>query len=335
MPNIAPPPAQSAAKPKRRIWRWILIVAAALVALAIIGFLTLAAIAFKSGGSALNRGVSLVQTTKSSGMMGLAAPMAPSYDLAQEADESYSYRAEMMYPVPEPRAGQTAAEVDQKIIKNGSLQMVVMDVGEAATRIAAAAAGKGGFVQSSSITERADGTHYGQISVRVPAKEFEASMAEIKGYAETVKNESASGQDVTEQYTDLEAQLRNARAQEQTFLAVLDKAKNVEDILKVQEQLGRVRGIIESLEGRLKYLENVTTLSTISVYLEEEPRVQVPTKEFRPWSEIKAAVQSLVAAFQQMLTTLIWLVIVGGGLFLPIAILVWIIVVIVKRMRRK
>ncbi len=230
-------------------------------------------------------------------------------------------------PMPpyEPSAGQTAAEVDQKIIKNGYLNLSVVKVSETATKISDMAARRKGFVQSSSITERGDGTYSGDISIRVPAAEFEASMNEIKSYAALVKNETSTGQDVTEQYTDLEAQLRNARAQEEVYLEILKQARTVDDTLKVQQQLGMIRGQIESLQGRLKYLENVTSYSTISVSLAEEPSVRAPTKEFRPFTIVKEAFQTLVTVFQSLIAGLIWVVIVWGGVLLPVALIAWLI----------
>lgn len=229
----------------------------------------------------------------------------------------------IVMPPYEPTAGETAAQVDQKIIKNGYLQLSVEKVAETSVRITDMAARRGGFLQSSSITERGDGTYSGDVTVRVPAKEFEAAMNEIKSYAKLVKRETATGQDVTEQYTDLEAQLRNARAQEETYLAILKQARTVEDTLMVQDRLGAVRAQIESLQGRMQYLENVTSYSTISVSLSEEPNVRVPTREFRPVAIMKQAFQTLVAVFQNLVAGLIWLVIVWGGVLLPLGLVAW------------
>jgi len=261
------------------------------------------------------------------------APQFAAMDMMAEESADYGRGIAPMPPQP-GYGGQTAAEVDQKIIKNGSLQLAVDDVGESVNRITSLAGDKKGFVQTSSVSERRDGTHYGQITIRVPAAAFDAAMQEIKGLAAVVKNESASGQDVTEKYTDLEAQLRNALAQERTYLAVLDKAETVEEILKVQQYLGQIRGTIESLQGRLKYLENMTSYSTINVSLEEEPVVRVPTKEFRPLTSVKEAVQALVDLGQGLLVGLIWAVIVGGGLLLPFGLLALLVVLIVKKVRR-
>lgn len=271
----------------------------------------------------------------STGGTASVAPSMPSKGMDRDlAYEESAGRPATGMPVPmPPTAGETAAEVDQKIIKNGSIRMTVDNVSSASDRITAIAIGKGGFVQGSSSSERGDGTHEGYVTIRVPAKDFETAMTEIKAIAKLVRNDSTNSQDVTEQYTDLEAQLRNAKRQEETYLAVLAKANTVEDILKVQERLGYIRGTIEQLEGRKKYLENVTSFSTISVSLEEEPVVRLPTKEFRPVAVMKEAVQALIGAFQKIVEALIWIVIVGGGIVAPIALIALLVRAALRRRR--
>jgi len=232
-------------------------------------------------------------------------------------------------------AGSTAAEVDQKIIKTGYLDITVDAVDEVATKIIALATGKGGYTQSSSVSERKDGTKFGNITVRIPATEFENTMVEIKKIATAVDTESASGQDVTEEYSDLEAQLKNAQAQEVEYLKILNKAESVTEILKVQSYLGKIRGEIESLQGRIKYLGNLTSYSTITVSLSEEATIKLPSKEFRPWTAIKEAAQTLITVLQSLAITIIWLVILGGGILIPIVVAVWLVVWLVKKIIKK
>lgn len=240
------------------------------------------------------------------------------------------YNNRMMPPYYET-AGQTAADVVQKIIKTGSLDMLVRDVSAAATEIGTIAAARGGYLQSSSISEGSDGTYRGNVVVRVPVEKFEATMTALRDLATLVRNESSNGQDVTEQYTDLEAQLRNAKAQEETYLEVLKQAKSVEDVLKVQERLGAIRAQIESLQGRIQYLANTTSLSTISVNLSEETAVRAPTKEFRPIAIVKEAFQTLIVVVQDVIAGLIWFVIVWGGILLPTGLVIWLAVRAWKR----
>ncbi len=238
-------------------------------------------------------------------------------------------------PLPRPTAGATAAEVDQKIIKNGNLSLTVGKVADAADRITQLAQSGGGFVQSSMVADRGDGTYRGEVSVRVPVAKFEEMMGEIKKLASFVRSETATGQDVTEQYTDLQAQLRNAQAQEQTYLEVLKQARSVEDILKVQAQLGAIRGQIESLQGRITYLGNQTSYSTISVTLEEEPNVRAPTRGFRPFAIVQEAAQELVATVQNIIAGLIWIVILWGGILIPLILVLWIIAKLWKRRAKR
>ena len=115
----------------------------------------------------------------------------------------------------------------------------------------------------------------------------------------------------------------------------MKKADNVEDILRVQERLGMVRGQIESLEGRIKYLENMTSYSTISVSLTEEAEITVPTKEFRPGTIVKQAVQALVEIGQNTVASLIWIGIVGGGVGIPVLIVVLVILALVRRRKNQ
>ncbi len=272
-------------------------------------------------------------------MMGYVTDESKSYDYDLAAPEEAalrdSYASIIVPPSQEPTAGQTAAEVDQKIIKTGYLDLTVDDVGETASKLSALATGKGGFVQESSVSERADGTHYGNVTVRVPSDQFETTMTEIKAYAASVTTESAQGQDVTEQFTDLEAQLRNAKAQEEEYLEILGQAETVEEILMVQSYLSSVRYTIESLEGRIQYLENRTSYSTISVAMSEEPTVRIPTKDFRFGATVSEAGQALVAILQNLAVAAIWLVVVGGGILLPAGLVVWAIVRIVAKSRRR
>lgn len=272
---------------------------------------------------------------------GMVAPGAPSYaaDMAA-AEESYAYGGKAMMPPisPEPpygSGGQTAAEVDQKIIKNGSLRLTVGSVSSALSRTADIAKTRNGFVQNSSSSERGDGKHEGSITVRVPSSEFEAAVSDLKALALVVNYESTSGQDVTEQYTDLQAQLRNAKAQEEEYLRIMKKADTVEDILRVQERLGSVRGQIESLEGRIKYLENMTSFSTISVSLSEEAEITAPTKDFRPGTIVKQAVQALVEVGQSVVSALIWIAIVGGGMGVPVLVIVLVIRALIRRRKNQ
>lgn len=241
----------------------------------------------------------------------------------------------MPYPAPSV-GGQTAAEAEQRIIKTADLAIAVDGVEAKTHEVISIATGKGGFVQSSTLVEDEDGYKSGYVTVRVPSETFEDTITAIKNLSVRVDRESINGRDVTEQYTDIEARLRSAQAQEEQYLKILEQAETVQDILSVQSYLQSVRYEIESLQGQLDSLGNQTEYSTISVSLQEEVRIEVPTEKFDLGRDVKLALKYVVILAQTLLTYLVWLVIVGGAVIIPlglfIAVVVWVIRKIIARL---
>jgi len=190
---------------------------------------------------------------------------------------------------------------------------------------------KKGFISSSDIRTRDDETQYGTVTIRVPVKDFEKSVNELKKIAEVVQSESLSGVDVTEEFVDMEARLKNLRIEEEQYREILKTAKKIEDILKVNEYLFNIRGQIEGIEGRIKYLSNLTDLATIEITLSEEPTIRIPTSEWRPLDTIKIAFSAMVRMLQGFVNILIWL----AFICLPIALVVWAIIMAIRFIRRR
>jgi len=254
-------------------------------------------------------------------------------EMADVAEEAFSRIAPV--PTDDYIGGETAAETEQKMIKTGDLSVVVDDATAGATQVSELASKYGGYVQSLNVYEYEDGSHYAYVTIRVPIDNFDSVMTDVKTLANLVETESIDSQDVTEQYTDLEARLKNAEAEEAQYLAILEKAEDVEDILNVTTYLSRVRETIERYEAQIKYLENQTDLATIYVYLGEEERIIIPADKWQPWVEIKTAVQTLVVFFQQVANALIWIVIFSLGVALPLALIIWLTAAIVRRIMKK
>ncbi len=220
---------------------------------------------------------------------------------------------------------------EQKVIKTGNVSLQVEKAESSVTSLTNLAKSKGGFVLSSSLYTSSDETQSGTVTLKVPVTKYEETMNEIKKLGD-VQGETSSGQDVTEQYADLQAQLKNYKAEEAQYLEILKKASTVEDILKVTEKLSIVRGYIEVAEGRLKYLESQTDMSTITVSLSEETRIDIPTKEWQPYETLKQAFRTWIIFLQGLVNVFIWLIIFLG----PVIVLIWIIVkLIIRRVRKK
>lgn len=161
-----------------------------------------------------------------------------------------------------------AADTDRLIIRTGNLSLVVEDVTQAIDLISNIATDTGGFVvnsQSYHIGESLRGT----ITVRVPSETFETAMTSIAALAVDVRSETTNSQDVTEEFVDLQARLKNLEAAEQQLLAIMAKAEKVEDVLAVQRELTNTRAQIEQTKGRIQFLERSTSTSLIQVDLEQ------------------------------------------------------------------
>ncbi|MDQ1284456.1 MAG: hypothetical protein QG620_804 [Patescibacteria group bacterium] len=223
---------------------------------------------------------------------------------------------------------------DKKVIKNGSLNMQVDSVDGAAREISQIAKDNGGDVFSSNAYQNAKKIKTGYVTVKVPVANFEKTYDDLKKVATLVVRESISGVDVTEQYVDLQAKIKNAQAEEQAYIRIMEQAQKVSDILEVQQQLSRVRGEIESLQGRIKYLESQTDMASIIVSMTEDADVTV-ADSWRPWQVAKEAINSLVIKIQNFVDFTIRLVITIIPILFLYGILVWLVYVIGRKVYGK
>lgn len=222
------------------------------------------------------------------------------------------------------------ATVDKKIIKNGSLNLKVDQVDEASERIKQIAKDNQGEIFSSNIRQSNKNIKSGSIIVKVPVANFEKSFAEIKTVASLVLSESTSGQDVTQEYVDLQGQLKNKQAEEQQFVEIMKQAQKIQDILDVTRQLSRVRGEIERLQGQLKFMDSQTDMSTISISLSEDQDITV-VDSWRPWQVVKGSVNALFKNIQGSVNFIIKLVIVVLPIFIIWGLIIWAVYLIGKK----
>ncbi len=180
--------------------------------------------------------------------------------------------------LPAARMGGTsdlAAQVPlagPRIVKTATL---TLEVGKGAfdrafQQATLVAGGHGGYVSTSQISH--DRERSGLLMVRVPAAQFEATLGELRGLGR-LKEEQVSGEDVTSQFVDLQARLRNWRAQESVLLRLMAGSRSIDDSLKVQGQLQAVQLQIEEITGQLRQLSNQSDLATISLSIREAPLV--------------------------------------------------------------
>ncbi len=215
-------------------------------------------------------------------------------------------------------AGPDLPSAERMIVRQGSLALVVADLAQALQKAGETARNLGGYVIYSSQQEEG-----ASIALRVPAEKFEPAMASLKALAVRVVNEDTRSQDVTEEYVDLEASLRNWEAAEAQYLEILKKAWEVEDILKVQQELVNVRGQIERIKGRMNYLERTTAMSQIDVSFQPS---KSPQPLVRPeWSlgeTLRGALRSLANFGQGLAGLAVW-VLVYSPIWLVLGLIIF------------
>jgi hypothetical protein len=173
------------------------------------------------------------------------------------ADASGGGAGAMQLPDARPSIIKTA-QLDIEVARD-SLQDAVDDA-------IAAAQDAGGFVLTTRLDDERSGR--GTLVLRVPAERFESALAALDDLGE-VLGRSVSGEDVGEEFVDLEARLRNFEAQEAVLLRLMDRAETVSDTIKVQRELTGIQLEVERIRGRLRFLEDQTSLGTVTVKLTE------------------------------------------------------------------
>jgi len=261
--------------------------------------------------------------TKTPGISGGEYFVEDNVALKSELESSY----DAGFSKDSDEAGETT--VIRKVITTGDLAIEVDDASAAVDEIISITQVAGGFVSSSSVYDNYYGESTGKagyVTIRIPQSGFTSVMDEIEAIG-AVTSKSISGRDVTEEYVDLSARLGNLERQELRLLEILNMTTTVDEVLDVERELGRIRGEIESLTGRLNYLNDRVDLSTINV------RVSEPRPITHSWG-LRDALSDSVNGFISTVNGLIVLI----GYVLPILIFVTVgggvIIFIRNRVRR-
>lgn len=205
-------------------------------------------------------------------------------------------------------AGSTAQQ--QMVIRNKTLQMRVDSVRTAVDKIDRLAKRNRGYITDSSISSQPgvtpqpvpdggpqtttpsddSGPLFGSITVKVPVASFDEFVRQVRKLG-TVRGESESSENVTQQHIDLVARVRNLQAEEKRLIEFLHAAKNVREMLLVENELSRVRGEIESLQGQIDYLEKQAAMGTLTVQLSEPGAVVSPGGQ--DWGVVSAITDAI------------------------------------------
>lgn len=284
-----------------------------------------------------------------------AAPMVEPYspdapESQKSAAESFGAQSDMPGAGVVVQTGADALTVAQTgsrmVIKNGEIRLLVEDADNAIDRALQVVGDVRGYIVSSRSWYQTgpDGKNYkyATVTIGVPADQFETAMRRFRAIALRVLDENASGQDVSDEYVDLQSQLVNLEATRDRIRKFLDDAQSVEESLSVNNELSKIEADIEKIKGRMNYLSNRSAFSTITITFEPDipplpptpTRTPVPTatpKQWNPGETAQAATKSLTSIYQALVELAIWIFIVIVPLLAPPALLIWGIFKLVTR----
>jgi len=223
--------------------------------------------------------------------------------------------SDMMEPPPAPAPGSgaeddmTAPGMERKIIRRADLDIEVKDSGEAFTSVQNITEEASGFIADSSSYKTDSGKLTYEVTLRVTPDHFDTVIDRITELGE-LDYQHISGEDITETYYDIEGRLKVKRRSEESLLAILStRTNNLQDLLAVEKELARVREEIETLEGKLRYYDNLVGLSTITVTIYEPEPISTGRNALKPIKDalgdsvevLARSVGSLIIIFMALL----------------------------------
>jgi len=233
---------------------------------------------------------------------------------------------------------------ERLVVRSVSMRIEVDDVAASVDEVRAATEAAGGIVSTLHVStdespvyryeaegSLADGAPLsGYITVRVPSEQLD-TFSEAVASLGTVLREDANQDDVTQQYVDLEARLKNLQAREERLRALYDEADTVEDTLAVDRELSAVRGEIEAMQAQITYLEGQAAMATVTIELIE------PTPVVRPAGENWGFADAITSSLRAFMTTINGMIIILGGILplILVGLIVAVIVIVIVRIRHR
>ena len=278
---------------------------------------------------------------------GLQAPLneqaaSEAYLYAEEADMAAAPGETMRganfadgeaVPLEDFLARAVQAQEMRVIIYTGNISLIVRDTETAVQAVTQLATDQGGYVSGSNVYQSGEALR-GTVTIRVPAERYQQTMEQLRSLALRVERENSSSQDVTEEFTDLEARKANLEVTEaalQKLLIERQQIGNTSDILEVHRELTNIRGQIEQIEGRLRYLANQSALSTITIELTPDALYQpITVAGWEPQGVAKEALQALIDALQALANIVIWLIVFVLPLLIVFLIPLVVVVLIIR-----
>ena len=179
---------------------------------------------------------------------------------------------------PEPANPPATAGMSRKIIYDAQVDLIVESVDPIAKKVATLVQDARGYIAEQNVTGSPGSLRSIHWRIRIPVEQFDSFVESVVSLGELERNNRTS-QDVSDQYYDLEARIKNKKVEEQTLNKILqERSGKLEDVLKIEIELSRVRGEIEQLEGKIRVLENLSSLATLTLNVREREKYAPPPR---------------------------------------------------------
>lgn len=221
--------------------------------------------------------------------------------------------AALAQSVAEAPARNAASAFPRMIVRTADVRIIVDDTQKTVDALTKSIEAMGGYVAGSNVWREGELLR-AKLTLRVPADRLTATLAAVRGLARRVDHEAITSDEVTQEFVDLSSQVRNLEATEEELRQLLvtarQNSKKASDVLEVHQQLVMIRGQIEQARGRMRYLEQVSSMSAVTVEVAPDAIVQpVVEAGWRPVVVAREAMRALVAVLQTGATAAIWLAI--------------------------
>jgi len=255
-------------------------------------------------GIAAQRATGLASSAGEPASLWLQKSILPSFPRRQRAPTGVDYAYSTLGGVPggvrpdsvDSRLESGVDNTNRQVIRSGTLEIIVTDPLQAAEQLRDLASQFSGFVVSSKVNGSDERARSAQVTMRIPAKHLDEARAQVRAIAKAVEEDTIEARDVTREYVDQEAKLRDFRAEEAQYLAILKRATAVKDVLEVSSKLADVQGRTDELEADLRFLRHQVEMSLLTVNITAMAEAQVFGIRWRPLYRARLALRGALSA---------------------------------------
>jgi hypothetical protein len=270
-------------------------------------------------------GLASVDGPSSVGVARVAEPVSQQLSVATDAGAGVSAETPAAISL-----GGAVAPLPRLIVRTAELRVTVADTSKAVAEATKSVEAVGGYVAGSRVWREGELLR-ARLTLRVPADKLTPALAQLRALAKRVENETISSEDVSAEYVDISARVRNLEATEEELRQLLvvarQHSRRATDVLEVHAQLSRIRGEIEQARGRMRYLSETAAMSSVNLEVIPDAIAQpVVEPGWQPLVVAREAVRALIAFLQVAANAAIWVVIYVVplvGMLMLIALLAW------------